>query len=162
MRTEECHYIFIVQLLFVISVFRWYVPLSSSSSSSQVLEIILPLFWHQSSLTYSVGIVSSTNSQPKQHFEQLAPVQSLHIFGLCPRNGWRFSESVDSEGFSSYLAFQKLCESHQRYLVISREALPSTDIIYFYNASKMDMIGTSSRSYSSRFSTGIIAFFSFF
>ena len=105
---------FFVQLLFIISGFRWYVPLSSSSSSSPQIPFIVisgnafASFWHQSSLAYSVGIVSSTNSHSKQHFEQLAPVQSLHVLGLRPRYGWRFSELVNSEGFGSYHTFPKV------------------------------------------------------
>ena len=105
---------FCSQLLFIISCFRWYVSLSSSSSSSPQIpyrkfwKYFCHSFWHQSSLTYSVGIVSSTNSQPKQYFEQLAPVQPLRMFGLCQRYVWRFSELIDSEGFGSYLTFPKV------------------------------------------------------
>ena len=143
-------------------------PLSSSSSSSSPQTTLSHVwkyfirchsFWHQSSLTYTVGIVFSTNSQPKQHDEQLAPVQSLLIFGLYPRRGWRFSDLVNSVGFGSYLTFPKVV---QIILVLFCKALPSTDIIYFHNTSKMDMVWTSSRSYSSRFFSRYHSFFSIF
>ena len=80
-------------------------------------------YWHPSSLTCSVSIVSSTNSQPRQYFEELAPVHSLHMPGLCPRYGWRFWELVNSEGFGSYLNFSEVAWVSPKVFGYSREAM---------------------------------------
>ena len=119
-------------------------------------------FWHQSCLTYSVGIVSSTNSQPKQHFEQLAPVQSLHVFGLCPRYGWRCSELVNSEGLGSYLTVPevvwispKVFDYFSRSVAIHGYRLLSQ---CFKNGYGLNIVRIVFISFSS---AGIIAFFAF-
>ena len=119
--------------------------IASSGNTFATLFDISPL-WPIQLISYPQRIVSRSKI-----------LSNWPLFSLCIYSDFARDMVGDSRSQSIQKAlvhispFQKLCESHQRYLVISREALPSKDIIYFHNASKMDMVSRLSRSCSSRF-----------